>query len=73
MNSQPSDSTHGRRPAIRRFAAYLCAACVVIVIAWRWIWPFTGLMTDVLFLAVAVVGLISGVVAGVFKGNQPGG
>ena len=70
MNSQRPDPLMTKRPLYRRVAAYVCAACVIVGLAWRWIWPFTGPTADIMFLAVGFVGVLSALIAGLIPGRR---
>jgi hypothetical protein len=48
--------------ASRRVLGVLATVALVAGVVWKFIWPWTGWRTDMIFLCVTVIGLVAGAV-----------
>jgi hypothetical protein len=48
--------------ASRRVLGVLATVALVAGVVWKFIWPWTGWRTDMIFLGVTVIGLVAGAV-----------
>jgi Flp pilus assembly protein TadB len=46
------------KPAAGRLVAAIFAVCLIAVVVWRFIWPWTGAAINVVFIAIAIIGAL---------------
>jgi len=59
MDTSTPDAPEGkRRKRMERLVAWFCVLCVIAALIWRFIWPWTGLRTDLIFIGIFAAGAL---------------